>query len=129
MLTTRTWICYPINCQQTLLHASISLKWHSKLPNPCIFPIILHEIMSTTTGWKGKYRSMDNSKIERNKKKRAILPKKTKRSPDERHTQTQRSLTDTFQQSQMSFSIIKLNISIFPLKHTLIPQRYPKSAK
>jgi hypothetical protein len=48
--------------------------------------------------WKEKYQSTDNTK---NKIK--ILTK-MKRSPDERHT-THGSLTEMFQQSQMSFSI------------------------
>ena len=33
-----------------------------------------------------------------------------KRSPDERHTKTYGSLSDTFQQSQMSFSIRRVNV-------------------
>ena len=39
------------------------------------------------TAWKGNYRSTDN--IKNKKRKRKLLPKK-KRSPGERHTQTQK---------------------------------------
>ena len=39
------------------------------------------------------------------KKKEETLTEKMKRSLDERHTQTHGELTETFQQSQMSFSI------------------------
>ena len=43
--------------------------------------------------------------LKKKEKKEGIVIEKIKRSPDERHTQTHRSLTDTFQQSQISFSI------------------------
>ena len=45
--------------------------------------------------------------IEQNrKKKEETLTEKMKRSLDERHTLTHRSLTDMFQQPQMSYSLL-----------------------
>jgi hypothetical protein len=44
------------------------------------------------TTWKGKYQSMDDTKNR--KRKRKLLSKR--HTKDERHTQTHRSLTETF---------------------------------
>jgi hypothetical protein len=46
--------------------------------------------------------------LHRNRKrKRKLLPKKKKRSPDERYTQTHGNLPETVRRSQMPFSIIR----------------------
>ena len=45
------------------------------------------------TTWKGKHLSKHNTKIGR---ERGNSYRKNKKSTDERHTKTQRSLTETF---------------------------------
>jgi hypothetical protein len=54
--------------------------------------------------WEVYYQSMDNTK---NRKRKRKLSQKMKKSLGERHTQTHGSLIETFQQLQMSFSIIR----------------------
>ena len=60
---------------------------------------------------KGKNRSTENTEIG---KEREFSYQEMKRSLDERHTQG--SLTDTFRQSQMSFSIRRVNICEYTVK-------------